>query len=280
MQAEAGIELIPESDFAWYDHVLNTSMLVGAIPSRHYYNGEVVGLDTLFRIGRGQAPSGCGCSASEMTKWFNTNYLYIVPELVESQKFELSWYELFEQVTEAQKLGYKVKPVLLGPVTYLFLSKCSGEAFDKLALLARLLPVNQQVLVKLAGQDVEWVQIDESAFREGMPLKVSQWKDYLNWATYAFRISASGVKDETYTHMCYSDFNNIISAIAEMDANVITIETSRSDMALLDAFEHFEYPNGIGPGVYDIHTPNVPEIMWIKALIHKTAKKFPCSVYG
>lgn len=93
----------------------------------------------------------------------------------------------------------------------------------------------------------------------------------------SFRISASGVEDETqiHTHMCYSEFNDIIEYIAAMDADVITIETSRSDMELLDAFEAFEYPNEIGPGVYDIHSPNVPSIEWIQNLMTKAAQKIP-----
>ncbi|CAM3645501.1 MULTISPECIES: 5-methyltetrahydropteroyltriglutamate--homocysteine S-methyltransferase [Pseudoalteromonas] len=670
LQASAGVELLPVGDFAWYDHVLATSLLVGAIPERHRKACGSVDLDTLFRIGRGRAPTGCACAASEMTKWFNTNYHYIVPELSCDQQFQLTWSELFEQVEQAQKLGHQAKAVLVGPVTYLYLAKCAGQEFDKLSLLEKLLPVYQQVLAKLAVQGVEWVQIDEPiltleltqeyrdalkvscsalagqgvklllasyfdsvsdyytdiasypvegvhfdcvtsdvdmlkldsllssaqvlslgvvdgrniwrtdlettyakikniaakrgdnlwlapscsllhtpvdleqeqeldnelrawlafskqkgqelallkatlishdisalqsycapikarltsksvnnltvqqrvsalavadgqrnssftqriakqraalnlpllptttigsfaqthtirqarrdfkagklstlqyqlqmaaeiryavkeqealdldvlvhgeaerndmveyfgellegfaftqfgwvqsygtrcvkppviwgdvsrekpmtiewihyaqsltdkkmkgmltgpvtllfwsfirddldkatiakqialalrdgvldlqnagikiiqidepAFREGMPLKVSQWQAYLEWAAYAFRVSASGVKDETqiHTHMCYAEFNDIIAAIANMDADVITIETSRSNMELLDAFEGFAYPNDIGPGVYDIHTPNVPDIQWIKTLIHKAARKIP-----
>jgi len=670
IQAEAGIELLPVGDFAWYDHVLNTSLLVGATPKRHVNTDGSVDLDTLFRVGRGKAPSGCACAASEMTKWFNTNYHYIVPELSKEQTFELSWQALFEEVAEAHSLGYKVKPVLVGPVTYLHLAKCADEPFNKLSLLEKLLPVYQQVLQKLAELGVEWVQIDEPilalelsdeyrsalgtslaalnkqgvkillasyfdsvkdyyediqqypvagvhfdcvageqdlaklnqllnddqvlslgvingrniwradlssiyeqiepiaqsrgdnlwlapscsllhtpvdldqeekldvelrswlafakqkaqelkllktaignkalttldlysapvkararskrvhnivvqekvasltsehakrqsefakrvkkqqaalglpllptttigsfpqtqairqarkefkagiisaaeyenqiqaeirytveeqealdidvlvhgeaerndmveyfgeqlegfaftqfgwvqsygsrcvkppiiwgdvsrekpmtvnwaqyaqaqtvkkmkgmltgpvtilfwsfvrddldkpsianqialalrdevvdlqnagidiiqidepAFREGMPLKASEWQSYLDWAAYAFRVSASGVKDETqiHTHMCYAEFNDIIGAIADMDADVITIETSRSNMELLNAFEDFAYPNEIGPGVYDIHSPNVPDIGWIKSLIHKAAKKIP-----
>ncbi|WP_404339438.1 5-methyltetrahydropteroyltriglutamate--homocysteine S-methyltransferase [Pseudoalteromonas mariniglutinosa] len=670
LQADAGIELLPVGDFAWYDHVLSTSLLVGAVPARHQTADGNVDIDTLFRIGRGRAPTGCACAASEMTKWFNTNYHYIVPELSAEQTFKLTWTELFTQVTEAQQLGHTVKAVLLGPVSYLHLAKCAGKEFNKLTLLEKLLPVYQQVLAKLAQQGVEWVQIDEPilalelsaeyqdalknsvaalagqgvklllasyfdsvqnyyadiasypvdgvhfdcvagdldvneldallseqqvlslgvvngrniwradleaiytninaiaakrgnnlwlapscsllhtpvdldeeeklddelrswlafakqkgqelallnsalqsgdttaiiaysepvkarltstrvnnravqqrvsgltnaqgqranpfavriekqqaaldlpllptttigsfpqtqairkarrdfkagnlsaehykqymqaeiryaveeqealdldvlvhgeaerndmveyfgellegfaftqfgwvqsygsrcvkppviwgdvsreqamtvawteyaqsltskkmkgmltgpvtilfwsfirddldkptiakqialalrdevvdlqnaginiiqidepAFREGMPLKASQWQAYLDWAANAFRVSASGVNDETqiHTHMCYAEFNDIIAAIADMDADVITIETSRSNMELLTAFEHFAYPNDIGPGVYDIHTPNVPEIAWIKALIHKAAKKIP-----
>lgn len=670
LQANAGVTLLPVGDFAWYDQVLNTSLMLGAIPERHQSQGGTVDLDTLFRIARGRAPSGCSCAASDMTKWFNTNYHYIVPELRANQSFALGFTELFAHVGEAQALGYQVKPVLIGPVTYLHLASCSGDEFDKLTLLAKILPVYQAVLERLAALGVEWVQIDEPilaleldehyrqalktsfsalnghgvsvllasyfdsvssyyedivsypvqgvhfdcvttsvdfnqlsellapeqvlslgvvngrniwrsdldtlfnhinpiyqqrkqtlwlapscsllhtpvdleqettldpeikswlafakqkgqelallntalttqdtqalveysrsvkaryvssrvnnravqvrvaaltpldgqrtspfdlrikeqaahlnlpilptttigsfpqtqairqarrdfkagrlsvgsyreqiaaeiryaieeqealgldvlvhgeaerndmveyfgellegfaftqygwvqsygsrcvkppviwgdisrpnpmtldwtkyaqsltkkklkgmltgpvtilfwsfiredldkstvakqialavrdevvdleragidiiqidepAFREGMPLKRSQWQTYLDWAAFAFRVSASGVKDQTqiHTHMCYSEFNDIIAAIADMDADVITIETSRSNMDLLHAFERFNYPNDIGPGVYDIHSPNVPDVTWIKTLIHKAAQKIP-----
>jgi 5-methyltetrahydropteroyltriglutamate--homocysteine methyltransferase len=105
------------------------------------------------------------------------------------------------------------------------------------------------------------IQIDEAAFREGLPLKTSGWKDYLDWAVECFRIASSGVKPVTqiHTHMCYSEFNDIIAAIGALDADVISIETSRSQMELLDAFRSYKYPNEIGPGVYDIHSPRVPE---------------------
>ncbi len=669
LQAQAGVDLLPVGDFAWYDHVLSTTLLLNAIPKRHQSDNSNP-LDTLFRIGRGRAPSGCACAASEMTKWFNTNYHYIVPELHAGQEFSLGYSELFAHVEEAKALGHNVKPVLVGPVTYLYLAKCDGEEFDKLTLLPSLLAVYGQVLNKLKALGVEWVQIDEPiltlelpedylqaltqsfthlskhqvklllatyfdevnqyleniqsfavdgvhfdvvsnnadlsaldevvgqervlslgivngrnvwrtdleavyeriqalnekrgdtlwlapscsllhspvdleqeqqlddelkswlafaaqkcaelglvkealaqqsnialveyskavkhraqstrvnnadvqarvksltandgkrhskfaqrialqqqalnlpllptttigsfpqtqdirqtrrdfkagrisnaeyeqvmqeqiqfaveqqealdidvlvhgeaerndmveyfgellegfaftqfgwvqsygsrcvkppiiwgdvsrsqpmtvrwtqyaqsltdkymkgmltgpvtilfwsfvrddldkpsianqialalrdevvdlqnagikviqidepAFREGMPLKQSQWQAYLDWAAYAFRVSASGVEDATqiHTHMCYSEFNDIIGAIADMDADVITIETSRSNMELLSAFEHFDYPNDIGPGVYDIHTPNIPDVSWMKALIHKAAQKIP-----
>jgi len=110
-----------------------------------------------------------------------------------------------------------------------------------------------------------------------LPLRQSQWKTYLDWATYAFRITANGVKDETqiHTHMCYSEFNDIIAEIAAMDADVITIETSRSDMELLDVFDQFAYPNEIGPGVYDIHSPNIPSIDSMVELMEKAAQRIP-----
>jgi 5-methyltetrahydropteroyltriglutamate--homocysteine methyltransferase len=106
------------------------------------------------------------------------------------------------------------------------------------------------------------IQIDEAALREGLPLRKSDWKAYLDWAVGSFRICSSGVRDETqiHTHMCYSEFNQIIDAIGAMDADVISIETSRSKMELLDAFKSHSYPNEIGPGVYDIHSPRIPKV--------------------
>lgn len=124
---------------------------------------------------------------------------------------------------------------------------------------------------------VRIIQIDEAALREGLPLRKSQWKSYLDWAVESFRIAANGVADETqiHTHMCYSEFNDIIEFIAQMDADVITIETSRSDMELLKAFEDFSYPNEIGPGVYDIHSPNIPDQAQVIALIKKAGSHIP-----
>jgi 5-methyltetrahydropteroyltriglutamate--homocysteine methyltransferase len=121
------------------------------------------------------------------------------------------------------------------------------------------------------------IQIDEPAIREGLPLREKDRKEYLDWAVKAFRISASGVQDKTqiHTHMCYSEFNDIIKAIADLDADVITIETSRSDGELLQAFEQFHYPNDIGPGVYDIHSPNIPEVQTMVNLLKRAAREIP-----
>lgn len=669
LQSDAGIDLLPAGDFAWYDHVLTTSLLLGVIPERHRNDNNSVDLDTLFRVARGRAPKGKPAAASDMTKWFNTNYHYIVPEFTADQQFKLTDTFWFEQIAEAQKTGHQVKPVLLGPLSYLYLGKTTS-AFDKLSLLPALLetyqtifaelntlgiqwlqldepilslelsenwqaafrqaytqldkaqlklllttyfgdisqylpwlttlpfdgihldlvaePVNLNTVEKLipdswvisagiingrnvwrtdlvaayhklhavsqkrgdnfwlapscsllhspvdlsleteldeesrswfafavqkcqelgllkraleqndlaeitvysqpiharlrssrvhnpAVQDavaalsqhdgnraapyterqkvqhefyhlpllptttigsfpqtaeirksrlawkkgqidnatyqqqikeqiqiavleqeqigldvlvhgeaerndmveyfgqqlagfvftqfgwvqsygsrcvkppiivgdisrpmpmtVEWtayaqsltqkpmkgmltgpvtilgwsfpredisrkdialqlslalaeevkdleqagitiIQIDEPAFREGLPLKCSQWQTYLDWAVYSFKLCCDQVKNTTqiHTHMCYSEFNDIIESIAAMDADVITIETSRSNMELLNAFEDFAYPNEIGPGVYDIHSPNVPTVSWMKQLIHKAAEKIP-----
>jgi len=168
-QKQAGVDLVPVGDFAWYDHVLTTSLLLGNVPARHQNKDGSVDLDTLFRLGRGRAPTGEPAAAAEMTKWFNTNYHYMVPEFTKGQQFTLNWTQILDEVDEAQALGHKVKPVLLGPVTYLWLGKVKGEPFDRLSLLKDILPVYQQVLSELAKRDIEWVQIDEPALVLELP---------------------------------------------------------------------------------------------------------------
>ncbi|CAI1964710.1 5-methyltetrahydropteroyltriglutamate--homocysteine methyltransferase [Serratia fonticola] len=168
-QQQAGVDLVPVGDFAWYDHVLTTSLLLGNVPARHQNKDGSIDLDTLFRIGRGRAPTGEPAAAAEMTKWFNTNYHYMVPEFTKGQQFKLGWTQLLDEVDEALALGHKIKPVLLGPVTYLWLGKVKGEQFDRLSLLNDILPVYQQVLAELAKRGIEWVQIDEPALVLELP---------------------------------------------------------------------------------------------------------------
>ncbi len=168
-QQQAGVDLVPVGDFAWYDHVLTTSLLLGNVPARHQNADGSIDLDTLFRLGRGRAPTGEPAAAAEMTKWFNTNYHYMVPEFHKGQQFKLGWTQLLDEVDEALALGHKIKPVLLGPVTYLWLGKVKGESFDRLSLLNDILPVYQQVLAELAKRGVEWVQIDEPALVLELP---------------------------------------------------------------------------------------------------------------
>ena len=194
-QAEAGVDLVPVGDFAWYDHVLTTSLLLGNVPARHQNADGSVDLDTLFRLGRGRAPTGKPAAAAEMTKWFNTNYHYMVPEFVKGQKFKLAWTQLLEEVDEALALGHKVKPVLLGPLTYLWLGKVKGEQFDRLSLLNDILPVYQQVLAELAKRDIEWVQIDEPALVLELP---QEWLDAYKPAYTALEQSKTKLLLTTY----------------------------------------------------------------------------------
>ncbi|WP_348675609.1 5-methyltetrahydropteroyltriglutamate--homocysteine S-methyltransferase [uncultured Abyssibacter sp.] len=182
-----------------------------------------------------------------------------------------------EWATYAQSLTDKpVKGMLTGPVTILNWSfvrddQPRSDTCQQLALAMR------DEVRDLAAAGINIIQIDEAALREGLPLRHADWPHYLDWAIRAFRITANGVDDavQIHTHMCYSEFNDIIADIANMDADVITIETSRSHMELLDAFKTFEYPNAIGPGVYDIHSPNVPSQAEIVALMRKAGERIP-----
>ena len=173
LQAQAGLDRIPVGDFSWYDQVLDMSCLLGVVPPRFEHPGGEVDLDTLFRMARGRAPSGKDTTACEMTKWFDTNYHYLVPEFHAGQGFSLSSSQLFDQVVEAQAQGHSVKPVILGPLSYLWLGKCKGSDFDKLRLLDALLPVYGEILERLGGLGVDWVQIDEPILVLDLP---ADWK--------------------------------------------------------------------------------------------------------
>ncbi len=177
----------------------------------------------------------------------------------------------------AQSLTPKwVKGMLTGPVTILQWSFVRNDQPRSETCTQIALAVRDEV-IDLENAGIKIIQIDEPAIREGLPLRKEEWATYLDWAIKAFRISASGVKDDTqiHTHMCYSEFNDIIQNIAEMDADVITIECSRSQMELLDAFANFNYPNEIGPGVYDIHSPRVPSRAEMVQLLEKASAVIP-----
>ena len=177
----------------------------------------------------------------------------------------------------AQSLTNKpMKGMLTGPVTILNWSFVRDDQPRSETCLQLALAIRDEVL-DLEKAGIHIIQIDEAALREGLPLRKAQWRDYLDWAIKAFRITANGTKDATqiHTHMCYSEFNDIIESIADMDADVITIETSRSDMELLDVFDEFKYPNEMGPGVYDIHTPNIPSVDSMVSLMQKATRRIP-----
>jgi 5-methyltetrahydropteroyltriglutamate--homocysteine methyltransferase len=177
----------------------------------------------------------------------------------------------------AQSLTKKwVKGMLTGPVTILQWSYVRNDQPRSETCTQIALAIRDEV-VDLEKAGIKIIQIDEPAIREGLPLRKEEWAAYLDWAIKAFRISASGVSDDTqiHTHMCYSEFNDIIQNIANMDADVITIECSRSQMELLDSFATFKYPNEIGPGVYDIHSPRVPSRQEMITLLEKAAAVIP-----
>ena len=187
----------------------------------------------------------------------------IVGDVSRPEPMTVRWLAYAQEQTDQP-----VKGMLTGPVTLLQWSferddQSRADTCRQLALAIR------DEVADLEAAGIPAIQIDEPAFREGLPLQESDWDDYLDWAVECFRLASSGVADETqiHTHMCYSEFNDVIDAIAEMDADVISIEATRSKMELLDAFAEFDYPNEIGPGVYDIHSPRVPEPGEMESLI-------------
>ncbi|MDP1705353.1 MAG: 5-methyltetrahydropteroyltriglutamate--homocysteine S-methyltransferase, partial [Sulfurimicrobium sp.] len=170
-QREAGLDFVSVGDFAFYDHVLNHIQLLGCEPARFGFSGAEPELERHFAMARGvngEAPA-CGCGqahggegqpALEMTKWFDTNYHYLVPEFTPETTFRIASERLFEEVAEARALNLPAKAVLLGPLSFLWLGKEKTEGFDRLSLLDTLLPVYQEILARLKEQGVEWVQID------------------------------------------------------------------------------------------------------------------------
>ncbi|WFF42211.1 5-methyltetrahydropteroyltriglutamate--homocysteine S-methyltransferase [Salinicola endophyticus] len=187
------------------------------------------------------------------------------------QAMTVRWSEYAQSLTDKPMKG-----MLTGPVTILQWSFVRDDQPREVSCRQIALALRDEV-ADLERAGISIIQIDEPAFREGLPLRQAEWQHYLDWAVACFQLSAAVVRDETqiHTHMCYSEFNDIIGAIAAMDADVITIETSRSDMELLDAFHDFDYPNEIGPGVYDIHSPNIPTVTWMVDLMDKAAEKIP-----
>ncbi len=226
-QTEAGLSFTTAGDFAWYDHVLTTTLLLGHVPKRHA--GGFPNLDTLFKVGRGQSQAGCGCAgsaASDMTKWFNTNYHYIVPEFSKDDTFEVSWPQLFEEINEAVQAGHKVKPVLLGPVSYLYLGKEVEEGFDRLTLLPRLLTAYQAILAKLASQGVEWVQIDEPIL--SLELE-KQWADAFK---LAYQVIRSDVKVLLTTY--FDSVTDTLDKIVELPVDGLHVDLSAAPQQLDD----------------------------------------------
>ncbi|MDT8880655.1 5-methyltetrahydropteroyltriglutamate--homocysteine S-methyltransferase [Halomonas saccharevitans] len=192
-------------------------------------------------------------------------------DVVRPAAMTVRWSEYAQSLTERPMKG-----MLTGPVTVLQWSFVRDDQPRETTCRQIALALRDEVL-DLEAAGIRAIQIDEPALREGLPLRCAEWQGYLDWAVECFRLASAGVRDETqiHTHMCYAEFNDIIAAIAALDADVITIETSRSDMELLDAFQDFAYPNAIGPGVYDIHSPNIPEVDWMVALMDKAAERIP-----
>jgi 5-methyltetrahydropteroyltriglutamate--homocysteine methyltransferase len=222
----------------------------------------------------GENLEGCAFTSSGWVQSYGSRYVkppVIFGDVSRTQPMTVYWSQYAQSLTNRPMKG-----MLTGPVTILQWSFVRDDQPRCDTTYQIALAIRDEV-IDLEAAGIAAIQIDEPAFREGLPLRQRAWGTYLDWAVKAFRLSASGVKDDTqiHTHMCYSEFNDIIHAIADMDADVITIETSRSNMELLDAFVDFKYPNEIGPGVYDIHSPRVPQEGEMVGLMNKAEAVLP-----
>lgn len=195
----------------------------------------------------------------------------IYGDVTREKPMTVDWISYAQSLTDQP-----VKGMLTGPVTVLQWSFVRNDIPRSLTAKQIALAFNDEVL-DLEKAGIKIIQIDEPAYREGLPLQSKDWDHYLTWASEAFRLTYSGLQDETqiHTHMCYSEFNDILPAIAAMDADVITIETSRSDKELLEGFVKFHYPNDIGPGVYDIHSPRIPSEEEITRVLQQALQVIP-----
>lgn len=244
LQAKAGLDYVTVGDFSFYDHVLDLSVLLGAVPPRFEHQGETVDLDTMFRMGRGRAPTGKPAAACEMTKWFDTNYHYIVPELHRGQSFRLSSDKLFAETEEALALGYKVKARILGPLSWLRLGKAKDSGLDRLTLLDGLLPVYRQILGRLAGLGVEWVQIDEPVLALDLP---DAWKDAYDRAYAA--LSGQGVKILLATY--FGRLEDMLDRAAALPVDGLHLDGLRGGDELEKLAARLPAPKVLSAGIVD-----------------------------
>ena len=231
-QQAAGIGLIPSNDFSLYDQMLDTCALVGAVPERFHWNGGTLDLKTYFAMARGGGGDAGGCgdcghtgpaTALEMTKWFDTNYHYLVPELQEGQTFQLSSTKPFDEFNEALALGIRTVPVLVGPVTFLLLAKTRGEDFDRLSLRPKLVSVYVEVLRRLHAQGAEWVQLDEPAL--GLDLTPEQRNAFA--AAYAqLREAAPGLKLMLATY--FGDLRDNLATACALPVDALHLDAVRA----------------------------------------------------
>jgi 5-methyltetrahydropteroyltriglutamate--homocysteine methyltransferase len=238
-QQEAGIDLIPVGDFAYYDHVLNTSMLLGAIPKRF---GEVKenGFDTYFALARGTKTQ----PALEMTKWFDTNYHYLVPEFDRDTEFRIACDWLFKEIDEAQTLNLNIKPVLLSPLTYLYLGKTKDPNFDRLTLLPKLLPVYQKILQKLKTLGIEWVQLDDPALVLDLPV---EWKRQLAPVYQALSKDSPKILLTTY----FSGVESLADEICALPVDGIHLDLTRAPQHLDRFLRNYPTDKILSLGVVD-----------------------------
>ena len=246
-QKEAGIELIPSNDFSFYDQMLDMTCLLGNIPARFAWNGESAGLDLCFQIARGGGDKQqTSIHPSEMTKWFDTNYHYIVPEFQAETKFQLSGSKPFDEFKEALALGLRTKPVLIGPLTYLYLGKSSSSEFERLALLDRLLPVYAEILRQLNTLGAEWVQIDEPILAFELS---SDWQTAFLQAYRDLRPHLSGTKLLLATY--FGELRENIPLTVSLPVDALHLDVTRAGSELDQLVNRLPSSMALSLGVVD-----------------------------
>jgi 5-methyltetrahydropteroyltriglutamate--homocysteine methyltransferase len=256
-QKEAGIELIPSNDFSFYDQVLDMTCLLGNVPPRFEGNGKSSGLDLCFQIARGAGTSkegsrqsslaeGASVHPSEMTKWFDTNYHYIVPEFHPRTTFKLGATKPFDEFVEALALGIRTKPVLIGPLTYLYLGKSGDSDFERLSLLDRLLPVYAEILRKLETLGAEWVQLDEPILAFELS---SDWQSAFLPAYRTLRAAGPGLKLLLATY--FGELRENLSLAASLPVEALHLDVTRAASELQTMIECLPSTLSLSLGVVD-----------------------------
>ena len=244
-QAQAGIEDIPSNDFTLYDQVLDTTCLVGAIPPRFGLEGDVVDADSYFSLARGRTEAGRVVAPLEMTKWFDTNYHYLVPELDPGTEFALSSTKPVDEFREALGLGYVTRPVLVGPVTYLLLSKATVPGFSPLELLPTLLPVYTEVLRRLAAAGASWVQLDEPCL--GTDLDA----DARDAFTLAYRTLAAEPSPKLLLATYFSGLGDNLELAVSLPVAGLHVDLVRDPAQLLTLVDRLDPESVLSAGVID-----------------------------
>jgi 5-methyltetrahydropteroyltriglutamate--homocysteine methyltransferase len=247
-QQGQGLDHIPSNDFSLYDQVLDTAVMVGAIPPRYGHSGGPAGLDTYFAMARGTggANDPGGISAMEMTKWFDTNYHYIVPEFEAKQKFTLSSTKAVDEFLEAKELGIHTRPVLVGPVSFLLLGKSKDERLDNLSLLDNLLPVYEEVLRKLAEAGADWVQIDEPC----LGLKSDNAQRAAFGRAYA-QLAAASPKLKLLVAVYFSDLRDNLQTALGLPVAALHVDLVRGPGQLDDLLPKLPRTMSLSLGVVD-----------------------------
>lgn len=244
MQQEAGLTYVTVGDFAWYDHVLEMSTLLGVVPPRFGAKEEEVSLDTMFRMARGRAPTGQDAPACEMTKWFDTNYHYIVPEFHQQQEFRIASQHLFNQIKEAQNLGHQVKPVILGPLSYLWLGKEKDSAFNKLDLLPKLIHAYREILSQMVKLEIDWVQIDEPILVLDLP---QEWKS-------AFESTYNALNNRDIKVLLATYFGSVtenLTTVTELAVDGVHLDLVRAPEQLETVLDRLSTYKVVSCGVID-----------------------------